>query len=136
MLRVAAGNRTVEPVELLGDDELAAEPRGLGEAEGEVEHVLLVLARLGQQLVPVGIDDHMAGRAGERALAGALDIDIVAMRDLEHGKPDRRVDLLARAVAPDKHHLGHQARLAAETGAACGFSRRSRPTAPAIASIA
>src|SRR6185437_11698610 len=59
-----------EAVELLGHDDLAAEPRGLRQAEGEVEHVLLVLARFLEQLVPFGIDDDVAGRAGERALAG------------------------------------------------------------------
>ena len=31
-----------------------------------------------------GIDDHVAGRAGERAVAGALDAEVVHARDLHH----------------------------------------------------
>ncbi len=82
-----------------------------GQAEGEVEHVLLVLGRLLQQLVPFGIDDDVAGRAGERALAGALDVDVVAVRDLEHRQAERRLDLAPRAVALDEGHLRHARRL-------------------------
>src|SRR5690242_15172019 len=97
-----------EAVELLGHDDLAAEARGLRQAEGEVEHVLLVLGRVLQELVPFGIDDHMAGRAGERALARAFDIDVVAMRDLQHREPDRRLDRAARSVALNECHLRHE----------------------------
>src|SRR5258708_27763713 len=95
-------------VGLLGHDDLTAEPRGLRQAEGEVEHVLLVLARLVQQLVPFRIDDDVAGRAGERALAGALDVDAVLVRDLQHRKAERRVHLAARAVALDESHFPHE----------------------------
>src|SRR5204862_1043003 len=73
-----------QPVKLLGDDDLTAEPRRYGQAEGEVEHVLLVLGGVLQQFVPVRVDDNMAGRAGKRAFASALDIDVVAVSDFEH----------------------------------------------------
>src|SRR5262249_37682382 len=46
-------------------------------------------------------------RAGERAFAGTFDVDLVAVRDLEHGKAERCVDLAMRAVAFDKSHFGH-----------------------------
>ena len=93
MLRVACGKRTVRPIELFGHDDLAAEtPRGLRQTESEVEHVLLDLGPVLQQREPYGNDDDVAGRPGERAFAGTFDIDVVAMRDLEHGEPDRRFD--------------------------------------------
>ena len=62
------------------------------------------------RLVPFGIDDDMAGRAGERAFARALDVDVVAMGDFEHRQAERRVDLAPRAVALDKDHFRHQYR--------------------------
>src|SRR5258708_15833314 len=43
-------------VELFGHDDLAAEPRGLRQAETKVDHVLLALARLVHQLVPSPIN--------------------------------------------------------------------------------
>ena len=133
-LRVAAGQPHRQPVELLGDDDLAAQPRGLAEVEGEVEHVLLVLARLLEQIVPIGVDDDMAGRAGERAFAGALDIDVVAMGDFEHRQAERRVDLAAGPVALDKDHLRHQLESAA--GAAPGSGRGARSSARIAAASA
>ena len=90
-------------------DDLAAEPRGPGQVEGEIEHVLLVLARLLQQIVPFGFDDDVAGRAGERAFARAFDVDVVAMGDFEHREPERRLDLAPGSVALDEDHLRHQA---------------------------
>src|SRR4029077_12000455 len=59
------GQRDGQAVQLLGDLDLAAQPRGMGEAEGQVEHVLLVLAGGLQRLIPLGIDDDVAGRAGK-----------------------------------------------------------------------
>src|SRR3954471_4723137 len=98
--QVAGAGRELdgETVKLLGDDDLAAETRGRGQAEGEIEHVLLVLARFLQQLVPFRIDDDVTGRAGKRAFAGALDIDVVPVRDFEHRQAERRVHLAARPV--------------------------------------
>src|SRR6185437_5936937 len=99
-----------EAVELFAHDDLAAQARGLRQAEGKVEHVLLVLGRFLQKLVPFGIDDDMTGRAGERTLARALDVDAVLMRDLEHGKTQRRFDLATRPVAFDESHFRHELR--------------------------
>src|SRR5712671_4380622 len=101
-----------EAVELLGHDDLAAEARGLRQAESEVEHVLFVLACLLQELVPFRIDDDVTGRAGERALAGALDVDAMLVRDLQHREAERRVHLAARPVALDESHFRHGAILA------------------------
>ncbi len=94
---MAAGRRTVKPVEFLGDDDLAAEAGGTGKIKGEVEHILLVLGCFVQQVVPFRIDDHVAGRASERAFTSAFDIDPVAMGDFEHRQTERRIDLV-RAV--------------------------------------
>src|SRR5262245_42772806 len=86
-----------QAVERLAHADLAAEARGMGEAERQVEHVLLILAGRRQLLEPDLLDDDVAGRAGQRALAGALDIDAVAMGDFEHAETERRIHLLARA---------------------------------------
>src|SRR5688500_2204019 len=97
-----------QPVERLAHADLAAQARGVGEPEGEVEHVLLVLA-CGRQLVePVFLDHDMAGRAGERALAGALYAAVIAMGDFEHAETERRLNLLARAILQDECHLWHR----------------------------
>src|SRR6185437_14787029 len=104
-----------EAVELLGHDDLAAEPRGLRQAEGEVEHVLLVLGRVLQQLVPFRIDDDVAGRAGERALAGALDVDAVLVRDLQDREAERCVHFASLPVALDESHFRHGPILAIPT---------------------
>src|SRR5579864_1218361 len=103
----ALRQRNGETVQFLGDDDLAPQSRGPRQAEGEIEHVLLVLGWLLQQIEPLGVDDHMAGRAGERALAGAFEIDIVAMGDLQHGETDRGLDHAPRAIALDEDHLRH-----------------------------
>jgi hypothetical protein len=44
----------------------------------------------------------MAGRAGQRALAGALDVDAVLVSDLENREAQRRLDLAAVAVVRRK----------------------------------
>src|ERR1700738_5389437 len=82
----------------------------MGQAEGEIERVLLVLAG-GRELVePILLDDDMTGRAGQRALARALDVDMVAMGDFEHGKPKRRLHFLARPIFQNERHLRHSER--------------------------
>src|ERR1700754_1344253 len=84
-----------QPVERLAHADLAAQARGVDKAEGKVEHVLLVLAGRGELVEPLLLDHDMAGRAGERALAGALDIDVIAMGDFKHAETERRLHLLA-----------------------------------------
>src|SRR5690242_1536822 len=46
-----------QPVERLAHADLAAEPRRVGEAECEIEHVLLVLARRRELVEPFLVDD-------------------------------------------------------------------------------
>src|SRR5208282_6558902 len=87
--------------------DLAAEPRGLGEAKGKIEHVLFVVGRLDKHVGPLGFDDDVASRASQRAFARTLEIDVVAVCDLQDGKADWRLHFLARAVSLDEHHLGH-----------------------------
>src|SRR6266852_685227 len=97
-----------QPVELLCNDDLATEPRGLGQIEGEIQHIILVFARFLQQVVPIRLDDDMTCRAGERAFAGAFDVDVVATSYLEYCRAERRVDLPRGSVALDKDYLRHQ----------------------------
>src|SRR6266567_6524265 len=40
-----------QPVEFFGDDDLAAEPRGRGQAEREVEHVLFIFTRVLEEVI-------------------------------------------------------------------------------------
>src|SRR5882672_1798062 len=97
-----------QPVERLAHADLAAQARRVGEAEGKVEHVLLVLAGRGELVEPFLLDHDMAGRAGERALAGALDGDVVAMGDFEHAETERRLHLLARTILHNECHFRHR----------------------------
>src|SRR3546814_20905009 len=85
-----------------------SEPRCLPQTEDEVEHVGFILARRNEFAVPLRFDDDMAGRASHRTLAGALDIDVVAVRDLQHRHADRRIDLAASPVPFDECHLRHR----------------------------
>src|SRR3546814_10633968 len=82
-----------QAVEFLGDDDLAAEPRCLPQTEDEVEHVGFILARRNEFAVPLRFDDDMAGRASHRTLAGALDIDVVAVRDPQHRSEEHTSEL-------------------------------------------
>src|SRR5260221_2028496 len=96
-----------QSVERLGHADLTAEPRRVGEAKGQIEHVFFVLAGR-RQLNEPGLFDHdVAGRTGKRALAGTLDRNVIAMGDLEHGQAERRIDLLARSVLQYERHLRH-----------------------------
>src|SRR5512144_2401298 len=54
-----------EAVQRLGHADLAAEPRGVGEPEREVEHVLFLLFRLVELVIPIRVDHHVTSRAGE-----------------------------------------------------------------------
>lgn len=60
-----------QPVQLFGHLHLAAEPRRLGEAKRQVQHVVLVVARLGDLIVHfVRLDYYVAGRTRAGAAAG------------------------------------------------------------------
>src|SRR5262252_2459504 len=112
--------------QFLGHDDLTAKARGSRQVEGEVEHVLLLLAGFSQPAVPFRIDDDVTGRAGERAFTGAFDVDVMAACNFHHRHADRRVEFAARSVALNKcdlrHHPGRGARSSASTAAAsAGF---------------
>src|SRR3954451_16310547 len=108
-LGVAGRSRQLhhEAIKLVRHDDLAAEPRGLGQAKGQIQHILLVLRRLLKLPEPGRVDDHMAGRAGERAFAGAFDIDAMLVGDFQNREPDRRVNLATGAITFDKSHFRH-----------------------------
>ena len=77
------GELYVEAVERLFDLDLAAEARRVGEAKGEVEHVVFVITGLLEMVVCVLIEDDVARRAGNRALAGAFEVDVVLVRNAQ-----------------------------------------------------
>src|SRR5512134_1039315 len=80
----------------------------MGEPERQIEHVLLLFLRLIELIIPLRIDNHVAGGTGERALASTLQVDIVTMGDLQHREPDRRLHLPAcLAVRRNERHLRH-----------------------------
>ena len=59
-----------DAAQLLADAHLAAQPGGLGEPEGQVQHVQLLVRRLVRQPVKVLLrQDDVAGGAGQGALA-------------------------------------------------------------------
>jgi len=79
-------NLDMQSVHFLGHDDLAAQPAGFGQAPGHVQHVLLVFRGLLQEVVE-GIrvrNDHVTSAAGADALAGALQLDVVPLGDLQH----------------------------------------------------
>jgi hypothetical protein len=49
----------------------------------------------------------MAGGTGERAFAGAFNVNTVAMRDFQYGKAKRRFHFLACSVAFNEYHFRH-----------------------------
>src|ERR1700709_2442782 len=67
-----AGEFDRQPVQRLGDDDLAAQARGFFQPKGKIQHIFLVFRRRLQLSEPVGIDDDMAGGTGQRTLAGAF----------------------------------------------------------------
>src|SRR3546814_3095197 len=71
-------------------------------------HVFLILGRLAQLAVPRLIDDDVAGGAGERALAGALDVDIEAVGNFHHREAEGGVHFLAVPVLLDERQLRHK----------------------------
>src|SRR5690606_36953486 len=68
----AAGDAQGEAVDRLAGVELARQARMARHVAGEIEHVLLLLARRRQLGEIIGGDDDVAGRAGHLALACAL----------------------------------------------------------------
>src|SRR5665213_2655154 len=75
----------------------------------------------------------MAGRARQRALARALDIHVVGVRDLQHRQAERRVHLAARAIALDESHPGHQVVAFVQASATAGMGSPACAAANAAA---
>eukprot|EP00327_Prymnesium_parvum_P010354 CAMPEP_0184382832 /NCGR_PEP_ID=MMETSP0007-20130409/6653_1 /TAXON_ID=97485 /ORGANISM="Prymnesium parvum, Strain Texoma1" /LENGTH=183 /DNA_ID=CAMNT_0026729041 /DNA_START=314 /DNA_END=863 /DNA_ORIENTATION=+ len=94
----AAGDPEHGALHRLVQLDLTAEARGLREVERQVEHVELLLLGLGQRVEELAVlEDDVARRARERAVARALQVDVVLVRGLEHGLPrlDGDADRLA-----------------------------------------
>ena len=78
-------------VNLLGHLDLTSQPRGLGEPEGEIQHVVFVVRGFGHGVVFIGVvDDDVAGGAGARSTAGTLggEKDVREVNG-ERGLPER-----------------------------------------------
>src|SRR6476661_8742992 len=74
----------------------------------QVEQILLLFARLRQLLEIVGIDDHMAGRAGHHPFARALERLACRPGDVEQALPRRRFHFLVESsVRTEETHQGH-----------------------------
>src|SRR5579863_1144807 len=111
---VAGAGRQLDhqAIQRLGHDDLAAKARGLGQAECQVQHVLLILGRFAQLAEPGGVNDDVASGAGERALARALDVHAMLMGNLQHRQAKWRVHFAACAAALDEGHFRHGQALA------------------------
>ena len=75
---------------------------------GEIEKIFFFLARRGQSLKVLRGDDHMAGRAGHAAFAGAFERLVSSPRGVEQpfAVPSVYFPIQA-AVRPEKTHKGH-----------------------------
>ena len=86
---------------------LASETRGFLKPEGEIEHVVLVLARRARPVIPVVIDDDVAGGAGQTSPAGSLDAQIGVASGLHHADTLIDGDLVLLAVRGGEYNLRH-----------------------------
>lgn len=97
-----------QPIQPLRHCDLAPQPRGAGEAGGQVEHVGFVGARRQKFGIPRRVNDHMAGRTGHNAAASAFDIEAILLRDDHQGLADLGGNLAFFSVAQneiDGRHL-------------------------------
>src|SRR5690606_19295849 len=62
---------------------------------------------IGEALEILFGNDDMAGRAGETALAGTLQTDVILMRNFKDCHTERRLDNLAAPVGFDEGHFRH-----------------------------
>ena len=107
---VARGRRqrNGQAVKLVGNDDLAPEAGRLRKAEREVEHIFLVLGGFGQAFKIFGMDDDVAGRARQRAFAGAFEIDPVPVSDLKYRQSNRSVHFMTLSFGVDERHSRHR----------------------------
>ena len=73
--------------------QLARQPRRPRDVRGEVEQIVFFLAGARQAVEILLRDDHVAGRAGHRALAAALERLAVGLRQIEQDGARRGLDL-------------------------------------------
>lgn len=107
-----------EPIKLLGHLHLAAQAARLGEAKGQVQHIILIILWL-RHLVVVALvlDDDVAGRACAGSPAGALHLKIVGLSDIQQVVALAYSKLVVLAILVNESHIepGH-ARLAGTIG--------------------
>src|SRR5215207_5829549 len=99
--------------------DLAGEARGSGDVQGEIEQILLLLARPRKPGEILGGDDDVAGRAGHLALARTLERLAVRLGEVEQSLAGPAPHLLdVFAVGRDEADQGHAAKLSWRLAAA------------------
>jgi hypothetical protein len=89
------------------------------QASREVEQILLLLAGRGKPLELLGIDDHVAGRAGHHAFARSFERLALGPGDVEQPLAGRRFHFLVEgSVRPEKPHQGHASNFSCARAAA------------------
>src|SRR5271166_4939393 len=108
-LRVAGRGRQLDhqSVKLVRHDNLAPKARGPGQTESQIEHVFLILCRRFQLLEPGPVDDYVAGRTRERALASTFYVHPVLVGDFQHREPQGRVNLAMSPITLNESHSRH-----------------------------
>src|SRR5262249_30731607 len=85
-LRRARRQRQLQPIEGIGQNDLAAQPRGLLLVERRVDQVFLAVFHRRELAVPGLVHPHMAGGTGAGAAALRLDVE-APVADHLHGAP-------------------------------------------------
>lgn len=97
----------LHPVNLLGHFNLTSQPRGLREAEGEIQHVVFVVRGFGHGVVFVGVvDDDVAGGAGAGSTAGTLEDVREVHGERRDGREEGGADLPFRGLRLGRCPLG------------------------------
>ena len=124
--------RTVRLSRSFGQDDLAGEARCARQAGGEVEHVVFVVAGGRQAVEILRGDDDVAGRAGHRAFAAALERLAGGLRDLEQARTGRRIDFAVEtAVGLEKANAGHAgSTLCARAASSIRWTAVASPSSP------
>lgn len=89
----------LQALHILGQGDLAAQPRGVRQFVRQIQHVqLLITGFVGQFLEIAGLEDQVAGGAGQRAFTGpeTIQIHIVVDDHVQQGVThfSRRLDLV------------------------------------------
>lgn len=100
-----------DSIQILGHTHLAAQTRGLGEAKCQIQHVVLIIIRLLQLVVVLGVHNHVASGAGTRSATSALHVQIVGLCNVQQIVALARVNLNLLTVLGDEGDLDFLARL-------------------------